>query len=324
MTTRTPRPPRKLRARTPDDVLALVPRLFGFHPQRSLCLLGFGAATFHARVDLPTSVDDVPAMVDCLDEALDRQRVDRAVVVVYTTDADLASPCVQALCAKLAGRGVEVTANLRADGQRWFCLRPDGEPCVRGCDPLGTPYDLGSHRLTAEGVYDGAVVYANREELRASLRGADASDRGQVEEAVSRLMARPHEGALWLEGETRWLDKNLQGFLDRPELGSETVARLAVSLQASAVRDVAWAAMDRASAASHVTVWRQVLLRVPDPLAAPPAALLAFAAWLAGDGALAWCALDRCEEAEPGYRMAALLTHALAAALPPSSWRPLR
>jgi hypothetical protein len=54
------------------------------------------------------------------------------------------------------------------------------------------------------------------------------------------------------------------------------------------------------------------------------AALLAFAAWLAGDGALAWCALDRCEEAEPGYRMAALLTHALAAALPPSSWRPLR
>ncbi len=63
--------------------------------------------------------------------------------------------------------------------------------------------------------------------------------------------------------------------------------------------------------------------------AAPPScsphrpSLLAFAAWLAGDGALAWCALDRCALADPDYRMAGLVAHTLEHALPPSAWTPL-
>ena len=51
--------------------------------------------------------------------------------------------------------------------------------------------------------------------------------------------------------------------------------------------------------------------RSPTELLAAPAALLAFAAWLAGDGALAWCAVDRCALADPDYRMAGLVAHTL-------------
>jgi hypothetical protein len=58
-------------------------------------------------------------------------------------------------------------------------------------------------------------------------------------------------------------------------------------------------------------------------LRAAPAALLGFAAWLCGDGALAWCAVDAAQECEPGYGLASLLTDALAAAVPPSVWRPV-
>jgi hypothetical protein len=89
------------------------------------------------------------------------------------------------------------------------------------------------------------------------------------------------------------------------------------------VRDVAWAEMSHADAARHVDLWRDVVRRVPVHLRAAPAALLGFAAWLSGDGALASCALDLCQDAEPGYSMAGVLTQALAAGLPPDSWRPM-
>jgi len=61
---------------------------------------------------------------------------------------------------------------------------------------------------------------------------------------------------------------------------------------------------------------------VPQHVRAAPAALLGFAAWLAGNGALAWCAVDVAEEAEPGYPLAALLASTLAGAVPPAVWQP--
>ena len=57
---------------------------------------------------------------------------------------------------------------------------------------------------------------------------------------------------------------------------------------------------------------------------APPASLLAFAAWLSGDGALAWCAIDLARQADPDYSLANLLAEALEGAVPPSAWSPRR
>ena len=43
-----------LTAKSPEDVLAMVPVVLGFTPTDSLVMLTFGAASpFHARVDLP-------------------------------------------------------------------------------------------------------------------------------------------------------------------------------------------------------------------------------------------------------------------------------
>ena len=55
-------------------------------------------------------------------------------------------------------------------------------------------------------------------------------------------------------------------------------------------------------------LWRDVVRRAPADLRAAPAALLGFAAWLSGDGALAWCAVECALEAEPDYSLAGLLT----------------
>jgi hypothetical protein len=110
---------------------------------------------------------------------------------------------------------------------------------------------------------------------------------------------------------------------DGLRLDSHDVGRLLVAVAAVEVRDVAWAEITHADADRHVDLWRDVVRRAPHETRAAPAALLAFAAWLSGDGALAACALDVCQDAEPGYSMAGLLTQALAAGLPPDSWRPM-
>ena len=86
---------------------------------------------------------------------------------------------------------------------------------------------------------------------------------------------------------------------DGVPLDSDDADRLLVAMVSIEVRDVAWSLMDRSSAARHVSLWRDLVLRSPRDLAAAPAALLGFAAWLSGDGALAWCAVERCQESEP-------------------------
>ena len=58
---------------------------------------------------------------------------------------------------------------------------------------------------------------------------------------------------------------------------------------------------------------------MPDALAPAPAALLGWAAWQAGHGAMAWIAIDRCREIDPGYGMASILASCLEQAVPPDS-----
>ena len=51
---------RTIRATSPTDLLAMVPYLLGFHPDRSVVMLTLGRARtpVHARQDLPDGLDD--------------------------------------------------------------------------------------------------------------------------------------------------------------------------------------------------------------------------------------------------------------------------
>ena len=107
------------------------------------------------------------------------------------------------------------------------------------------------------------------------------------------------------------------------EVLSREAARLLLLVALVDLRDVAWAEMSRADADRHVDLWRDLLRRCPRDLVPAAASLLAFAAWLDGHGALAWCALDRCLDVDPEYSMAACIGPLLEAAVPPSVWTPL-
>jgi hypothetical protein len=181
------------------------------------------------------------------------------------------------------------------------------------------------------------VMLGSREELRDSLVGSDPDEADAVAEAADEALDRferasrhplgPHDPAATrahLVQEGQWVADRVRRFLAGGErLTAEEVGRLLVAIVSIEVRDVAWAEMTRETAPKHVDLWRDVVRRSPPGLLAAPSALLGFAAWLSGDGALAWCAVDRCHEADPDYTLAALLTDALAGAVPPTSWQPL-
>ena len=78
--------------------------------------------------------------------------------------------------------------------------------------------------------------------------------------------------------------------------------------------------MSREAAAPHVRLWTDAVQRAPDDLVAGPAAVLGLAAWLAGHGALAWCAVDRCTAVDPDNSLAGLVADVLTHAVPPSAW----
>jgi hypothetical protein len=313
-------------ARNAADLVAAVPQILGFHPEDSVVLMTFGRTeNFHARVDLPDDADDQCAVVDMLARVVARHRVPRVAVLLYTDDPWLAASFHDAVLARLVHDGVDVIDLLRVAHDRFHDAGDLDDP--------GTPYDFRAHPFTAEQVGRGQVVLESREQLAASLRLADAADAQAVEHAADRLasqfagtlqLVRPERISRDLADHARWLQRSVRRHVragSRPS--PEDAGRLLLLVSVVDLRDVAWAEMSRADAAAHVDLWRDLVRRCPTDLVPAASCLLAFAAWLSGHGALAWCALDRCDEVDPGYSMAICIREMLERALPPSAWTPI-
>ena len=303
-------------ARTPEDLLAAVPLVLGFHPERSLVMLTFSAdrSAFHARVDLPDP-GDAAAVIDLLRDAATRSRVDRVAFVFYTDDPGEAFALAPPLVAGFAGEGIDVIDVLRCDGRRWF-------PLASGPEHKGTAYDVSAHPFAAQGVFQGVVTHPTRLALSESLVGPDDA-RARVEAAVPDALTRVP--ALQRAAEARWLRDLVHAQVAdaASPLPDDEVARLVVALLDVELRDVAWSHMGQANARRHTRLWTDVVRRTPDDFLPPVATLLAFSAWLDGHGALAWCALDRVSKVDPDYPLAHLLSTILENAVPPSSWEPV-
>jgi hypothetical protein len=323
--------PRRITLRTEVDLLAMVPSTFGFHPEHSLVMVTHaarpGPGPCHARIDLPADPVGLPDVVHQLVFAAVRSGADRALLVAYTDDAELAELAVDLLVSRLRQSGVETVVAIRADGASWFPLGVPDDPR----SDTGVPYDLRSHLITSETVLEGKVTYRNRRELAESLEAADPAEVDRVAAAAARLGPLPPSGAR-LEAEGQWLVTEVGTCLATcpttctatgPGLPVETAARVLRAVADHELRDLVWCEMTRDSAPAHVMLWRDLVRRAPEPLAGAAAGVLAFAAWLAGDGALAWCAVERSLAANPDTVLARLVAQALESATPPSCWRPV-
>lgn len=347
------------RLRTPEDVLAYVPYLLGHHPSESFVALAIDASGYCSaglRCDLldpddgkepngaPGSGDagreraggegteahgrgrirDQAAFVAA---ALRKRQAVRTVVIVYSASPSRGSALAEPLCAELAAVGIRVSDVLWADGRRWRSLLCPNSLC---CPPEGRPYDLGSHPVTAHAVYRGEIALANEEELRASVAPLLGKVRARMLEVTAEVLRELGDAYPTIEAAEAFRRDGtayVTGLLDRcveqgrPPTDHE-IARTSVFLRDLLVRDAAWLRMRRENAKDHLAFWRTVARRAAPPFDVGPTALLAFAAWLAGNGVLARCALERVFASDPTYSMAYVVREALAGMVPPSMWPP--
>lgn len=301
-----------LTARGPEDLLAAVPVVLGFHPRESLVMLTFGAArSFHARLDLPPP-GDAPALADTVDALLAPSRahgVDHVVFVVYVDDPAPAARLAAALVPAFVAEGIVVADVLRADDGHWRRV-----PLRAGAgETSAVAYSTGAHPFAAQAVFEGRVTHASREELRDTLRRDS-----DTEERWRALMARRPEPGPADEARARALVASWVRSSAVPD--DEGAAQVLRVLARVDVRDALLYSVTHATASDHLRVWSALLRGAPDAQVPDTAAVAAFCAWQAGDGALAWCALDRCLEVDPEHALGSCLAECLARAVPPTTW----
>ena len=298
--------PVRLRIRSPEDIVAAVPVILGFEPRESIVMMTFGGADpFHARVDLP-----IPAHADevalLLVSPAVRHQVRDVLFIIYAEEGPAVKSVTRQLRHHFAEAEIGVLEVLRVHDGRWFA---PGRP---GAPPCGVPYDVGHHRFRAMAVTEGIVVHRSREELADLIRGQPREVARTTEALAEATPAGPGEIAEMIETRLE------EGFLTAKE-----AARLLLGLATPAGRDAALATFTRSRAAQQVRLWTDVVQRAPEEMLGSPAAILALAGWLSGNGALAWCALDRCRAVDPTNSLAALVDDLLTCAVPPRTWSAL-
>ncbi|RFS81596.1 DUF4192 domain-containing protein [Actinomadura spongiicola] len=300
--------------RTAEDAIAAVPYLLGFHPSRSLVVIGFDNAvhgTCAVRLDLPSSgaADRVAAL-------LAGNGFRRSLLLGYGPDGEVRES-VAALSAALDAAGVPAAEAVRVADGRWWSLTCDDD-C---CPAEGVPYDSSATVVAAQATFAGQVALADRAELARTVQPFDgpvrASMRRATDRAERRSRTRPdttHEAITFI---TTVLARAHTG--TRPT--DDEAARLGVLLTDLRLRDEAWVRIDEESPAADIAFWRDIVRRVEEPYVPAPASLLAFAAYAAGDGGLANVSLERALDIDPGYSLALILREVINAGVPPARLR---
>ncbi|TIC85427.1 DUF4192 domain-containing protein [Nocardioides sp. GY 10127] len=307
-------------ARSPQDLVALVPVVLGFEPEDSVTMLTFGARRqFHARIDLPPSDDRGGAvlaeLVAALVEPARRHGVRRVVLVLHTADRRLARRVAEALERSFVDAGIDLLHALRVAGERWWTA------CGPGSTGAGSPVQPATHPFRVRSVVEGRVTHASRADLARSIAVDEEAAAAVAAALPAATAAAPPAAPTSPEEVTALLDRLVP--TGRAATDRE-VAGLLASLRDIECRDAAWTHMRRATAPDEVAFWSDVTRRAPEVHVADAAALLGFAAWLAGHGALAWCALDRALDAQPEHPMAVQVSFLLERAVPPHDWDRVR
>jgi hypothetical protein len=337
------------------DLVAALPHLIGFRPEESLLAVSLrgdrGRVGLTARVDLPPPEAEDPVLsqlvrsmltdrprevvLAVVSERTDRQRTDRPSRPVRTGVPD-GAPVAELPHRDLVGNAVRRFADARVPVRgvalvrrgRWWSYDCAGQCCAPGA---GTPVPGGTSPLAAASALTGQVVEDGRAGLArriapvgflaaAGMAQACAEVGNEVADRIALLGPDVVAGESW---------SAVRDAADRVRPGSvgalpdRDVARVAWGLRDLEVRDRAMGLSLGASAAGAEVLWTEVTRRVPRPLDAAPATLLAVTAWVRGDGAMANVALDRALDSEPGQAMALLLRAALDACYPPAEVRRL-
>jgi len=318
----------EVRVDEPGDLIAALPHLLAFHPADSVVVVAMGGGRpstvgLTLRVSLPAPRHRHAVARQLMAPVAEHDAHSVAVVVVGGGSADPPGALphrglVDVLEETARAKGVSLACALwtptTAKGARWFCY--DHEGCS------GTVPDPDGSELAAASAAAGLVTFPSREAFAEVVAPDDDAALARREALLDRESEEVDPARLDVPGFLRrsveLVDRAVVDAVDRAgPLTDDQVVELAVALSDLRVRDasLAFAIGSRAMAAERL--WAELTRACPAPERAEPASLLAFSAYLRGDGALASVALEQAECAYPGHRLASLLRNALDAGLPP-------
>lgn len=331
----------------PAAAVAAVPHLLGFHPVDSLVLLTThdtnrgSSAGLVIRADLPPPNRNYELAEYLLTGPMSSRGADGVVVVVIGSSRD-ASPdepagdegggpdgacstgrddiphrgLVAALREVLGGAGITVQHAVWVprvhSNEAWQCY--DDEDCG------GDIPDTGSSALAASMAAAGVITFDSREAVEALVAS-------ESEENIARRAARMdalHEDGVDGSASRGDASRDLElvfGAIRLVARGAalteDDIVRLLIALSDNRVRDIAMSTASGEWASAAEQLWLTLVRKAPVPELADVAALLAFSAYLRGDGTLAGIALERIEATRPDHKLGCLLRQALSVGIPP-------
>jgi Domain of unknown function (DUF4192) len=315
--------------------LAVIPHLLGFHPSRSMVVVGLdrsrGRVKLAFRYDLPDP-PDLARSRDIAEHAaavLRKRQVTTAIAAGYGAGT-LVTPVAEKLRAAMRGAGITLRDLLRVEGDRFWSYVCQDPRC---CPPEGAAFDGPAHPAAAALAAAGMGACPDRASLAKTLAPLTGPAAESMSQATERALRRIEQLIAAAPGDADGLGPVVDAGRAAVREAVATyraggqitdddqMAWLAVSIADLRVRDDAWARMDPRHRAAHRRLWTDVVRRATESYVPAPASLLAFTAWQSGEGALANVALERALAADSGYSMAHLIGQAVDAGLPPSAAR---
>lgn len=314
----------------PGALIAALPAVLGFVPEKSLVLVSMEEGRMGAvmRADLAV---DLLGNLDRLAELAASSGADTVVAVIVDEDGALCPMCSadhRDLCHVLTAaldergvglRGMHVVDRVEAGG-RWHC--------VDGCGASGPVEDPTASPLAAAAVLDGRRLYPRRSDLHAVIAAVEPSRSSRLVEPIRTREAT--RDAEWQEDPDDRGRRDVQRamevavrVLDGVEPGEAELAELACGLTDVAVRDTLYALAVGEQAAAAEALWAMLARTLPDPWRVEALVLLAFSAYARGDGPLAGISLEAALRSDPEHRMAGMLDTALQSGMRPEQIREL-
>lgn len=314
----------------PGALIAALPAVLGFVPENSLVLVSVDAGELGAvlRADLS---EELLAGVDHLAEVAAAAQP-QAVIVVIVSEEGARCPCCNdeyrhlcaALVEALAQHHIELYAAHVVDrvarGGRWHC--------VDGCGSVGTVDDPSASPLAAAAVLEGRRLYPRRADLQAVVAVEDSGRSAALAGALARRAATRQQAQD--ADPTGCARRDVRSALAAAArvgrgdvLSDAEVVAVGCALTDAAVRDTLYALAIGETAGEAEALWATLARTLPPPWRVEALVLLAFSAYVRGDGPLAGVSLEAALHCDSDHRMACMLDTALQSGMRPEQIREL-
>jgi Domain of unknown function (DUF4192) len=314
----------------PGAMIAALPAVLGFVPEKSLVLISIddGELGSVMRVDLSEALAD---RIGPLAEVASAAGPEAAIAVIVDADGAGCPMCNEEyrdLCATLtealSQRDIVLWAAHVVDrvaaGGRWHC--------VDGCGAGGVVDDPSASPLAVAAVLDGRRLYARRADLQAVIAVDERAGSATLADligthAASRDAAHRTDPAACVRRDVEDAMAAAVRVGEGQQLCDAELASLACALADVEVRDTLYALAVGQSAGEAESLWALLSRSLPAPWRVEALVLVAFSAYVRGDGPLAGVSLEAALRCQPGHRMAGMLDTALQSGLRPEHIREL-